>query len=113
MASEMLNAADSLYLVHRTEVYTGYFMFVYGKQNGIVFWEVKVASSLNIISKMWQCHEERGMCQRACLPGMLLALKTNATSACLWAILHSIVVQMLFGSAFPNQLLWPYSTLPN
>lgn len=36
MASEMLNAADSLYLVHGTEVCTGYFMFVSGKQNGIV-----------------------------------------------------------------------------
>lgn len=67
------------------------------------FWEMKVESSLNTISKLGQCHEERGMCERAWLPGMLLALKTNATSACLWAILHSIVVQMLFGSAFPNQ----------
>lgn len=44
MASEMLNAADSLYLVDRTEVYSGYFMFVSGKQSGIVFekWKLKV-----------------------------------------------------------------------
>lgn len=44
MASETLNAADSLYLVHGTEIYIGYFMFVSGKQNGIVLenWKLKV-----------------------------------------------------------------------
>lgn len=42
MASEMLNTADSHYTIHRTEVYTGYFMFESGRLSGKVFEKAKL-----------------------------------------------------------------------